>query len=565
MNDNKPQDAKILIVDDNPTNLEILSNYLIQSGYAVFVKKSGLKALESLEMHRPDIILLDVVMPEIDGFETCRRLKENDLTKDIPVIFMTALSDIDDKVRGLQLGAVDYITKPFHQEEVLERVNTHLTIKNLQQKLQKKNTELQSALDRERRIISDLRLSLSLALPHELRTPLTVILGFSSFLTTLEKLPTPEQIVQYGNNIYHNSLRLYRLIENALIYANLKLLKYTSGDKRPVLSDTTDNIARMVYSIAQPKASDAGREQDLMLNVENAAIQVNPTHFEKIFTELLDNAFKNSQPGTPVNLKAFVKDQSWVLHISDEGRGMSKEQIENIGAFIQFDRASHEQQGLGLGLTIAYLLTSLESGKLSIDSKPQHGTTVSLMFHCEGGAFSHPAEQKDCWLEMPLPERPMFRDPKGSIEREILGYITAHDAALSSVPEDEKNSYTLLSIDHTWINGDALRKLLEPLGFDLIEAFDEFDGIRKIIKNPPDIIFWDASNAEQQAFELVQQIRRSIMKGQAKIVVLTDNTHETELLHKLKGYCDDVWRKPVSAQTIFEKFPQLLRLQWVYK
>ena len=549
----EPQGAKILIVDDNPTNLEVLSNYLSRSGYMVFVKKNGLKALESLPVNLPDIILLDVVMPEIDGFETCRRLKENDVTKDIPVIFMTALSETQDKLRGFNLGAVDYITKPFQQEEVLERVKTHLTIRTLQKELQQKNNELQNALERERKMMSDLRLSLSLALPHELRTPLTVILGFSSFLTKREKLPTPEQIVQYGNSIYHSSLRLYRLIENTLIYANLKLLKYTSREKTLAQPETTSNITRILRSVALPKAHEAKREQDLVMQVENAAVKVNPTHFEKILTEVLDNAFKNSKPGTPVIVKASVSDTLWILSISDKGRGMSEEQIADVGAFIQFDRSTHEQQGLGLGLTIAHLLTGLENGIFSIKSEVQQGTTVSLAFNCEQFPSVHLQEHEHCWIEMPLPDRPMLRSTEGSREREIQGY------AAKQAP------CKILIIDHHWVNGEILGQLLVPLGFELIEAFDEFDGISKIVKYSPDIIFWDASNAERQAVELIREIRRSVTQKPAKIIALTDNAHDEESLYKLKGYCDALWQKPVNIHTIFDKLAQLLCLQWIYK
>ncbi|MCP4398981.1 MAG: response regulator [bacterium] len=560
------QGTKILIVDDSPTNLEILSNYLARAGYEIFVKKDGIRALESLEKNHPDIILLDIVMPEIDGFETCRRLKENDVTKDIPIIFMTALSETQDKIKGFKLGAVDYITKPFQKEEVLERVNTHLTIQRLQKELRQKNTELQNALERERKMTSDLRLSLSLALPHELRTPLTAILGFSSFLTKQEKLPEPAQIAQYGNSIYRSSLRLHRLVENTLIYANLKLLKYTARVKTLVQSDTTSNITRMIYSLALPKASEARRERDLVIQVENAAVQVSPTHFEKILTEVLDNAFKNSATGTPVEIKASVNNSLWSLSISDKGCGMSEEQIATVGAFMQFDREKREQQGLGLGLTIAHLLTQLEGGMLSIESELRQGTTVSMVFNCDNASAFHTAEQEKCWIEIPLPDRPMFRSAHDAPEREIQGYITSHGVSSSDLSGDANiPPYTILSIDQSWVNGEALGQLLVPLGFTLIEAFDEFDGVNKIVTHSPNIILWDASRTKQQAFELVRQIRRSVSKAPARIVVLTDKDHDEESLRKLENCCDDIWQKPVAVQTVFERLARLLQLQWVYK
>lgn len=136
----------ILIVDDTPTNLSILFDLLSYSGFKVFVAEDGEDALDRVEYCLPDLILLDVLMPGINGFETCRRLKANELTKDIPIIFMTALSDPEDKVMGLNLGAVDYITKPFQHEEVLARVSIHLNLRNLTKKLQEQNVTLQQEI-----------------------------------------------------------------------------------------------------------------------------------------------------------------------------------------------------------------------------------------------------------------------------------------------------------------------------------------------------------------------------------------------------------------------------------
>ena len=151
MNDVEQGKAGLLLVDDTPTNLEILVDFFAEAGFEVYVATSGEHALKQVNDVHPDIILLDVMMPGIDGFETCRRLKASLETKDIPVIFMTALSDTVDKVKGLTVGAVDYVTKPLQQEEVLARVNTHLTIRRLQQSLEEKNQSLQQEIVERKR------------------------------------------------------------------------------------------------------------------------------------------------------------------------------------------------------------------------------------------------------------------------------------------------------------------------------------------------------------------------------------------------------------------------------
>ncbi len=139
--------ATILIVDDNPTNLDILFTALRQANFKVLVAKNGENAIHRAELGQPDVILLDIIMPGLDGFETCRRLKNKAETKDIPVIFLSALADTVDKVEGLKIGAVDYVTKPFQQSEILARLETHLTIRNLQKSLLKKNERLQQEIN----------------------------------------------------------------------------------------------------------------------------------------------------------------------------------------------------------------------------------------------------------------------------------------------------------------------------------------------------------------------------------------------------------------------------------
>jgi len=147
----------ILIVDDTPTNLDILFDFLANFGFKVLFAEDGESALENVKYALPDLILLDVIMPGIDGFETCRRLKDSERTQSIPIIFMTALTETTDKLKGLSLGAVDYITKPLQHEEVLARVNIHLSLQNLNKKLQRQNVRLQEEIQQRKQIEEQLR------------------------------------------------------------------------------------------------------------------------------------------------------------------------------------------------------------------------------------------------------------------------------------------------------------------------------------------------------------------------------------------------------------------------
>ncbi len=151
------QHATILLVDDTPANLGVLFDYLSQRGFTVKVVQSGESALDFMQTDKPDIILLDIIMPGMDGFEACRRLKETDDTRDIPVIFMSALSETVDKVKGFEVGGVDYISKPFQVEEVLARVTMHVTLQNLQRNCQEKNIQLQQEINQRQQAEDQLR------------------------------------------------------------------------------------------------------------------------------------------------------------------------------------------------------------------------------------------------------------------------------------------------------------------------------------------------------------------------------------------------------------------------
>ena len=368
----------LLVIDDTPENLTVLRKCLAENNYRVAVARNGKDALERVKRIGPDLILLDVLMPGIDGFEVCRQLKQNDMTRAIPVIFMTALDTDKDKIKGFEAGAEDYVTKPLNNKEVLARVHTHVTLYKVQQELRTRNAELQSALKRERRMLEDLRVNVSLALPHELNTPLTGILGYCEILR--KKLPESHEVTGYVSGIYHGGLRLHRLIKNSLLYARLRILNYLPEQEGVEKREAYLPIKQHIERIALQKAQDLHRGPDLLLDLQEIDLHISPENLEKILDEVLDNAFKFSKTGAQVRVMTTREGDRGVLTVSDRGRGMTKEQISRIEAYTQFDRAQYEQQGLGLGGIIASLLTLWEGGELSIASEPQRGTTVTIRF-----------------------------------------------------------------------------------------------------------------------------------------------------------------------------------------
>lgn len=230
----------------------------------------------------------------------------------------------------------------------------------------------------------ELRLNLSLALPHELRTPLNAILGFSQYLMsqTPQELHHSDAIFHIYSSIYESALRMHHLVENYLLYAKLQMM--VNGPETATCEHWQQhedvNTMHLLHCTARIYAERAGRKEDVHLELDHATLRISRQCLQKILEELLDNAFKFSEPGTTVAITTTITDQEWSLRIADQGRGMSPEQIEQIGAYMQFERLQYAQQGAGLGLAIVQLLVQLRGGNLAIESVPQQGTTVTISF-----------------------------------------------------------------------------------------------------------------------------------------------------------------------------------------
>jgi len=236
LSDIKFEEHAILIVDDNPTNLGVISDYLKDYGFRILTARTGKTALKRVKYAPPDIILLDVMMPGMDGFATCQRLKADEKTSDIPVIFMTALAGEEDKVKGFRVGAVDYVTKPLHHDEVLARITTHLRIQNLTRKLQEKNTRLheistelektneallKKAEEAKEKAQELIRINASKdkifsVVAHKLQGPFQSLLSLSETLAEKPDGLNVDDIRDIGENINNSVKNIYNLLDNML-------------------------------------------------------------------------------------------------------------------------------------------------------------------------------------------------------------------------------------------------------------------------------------------------------------------------------------------------------------
>lgn len=358
---------KILVIEDEAAVRENLIDLLDAEDFDAIAAENGRIGIQRAIEEIPDLIVCDVMMPEIDGYGVLSELRKNQATATIPFIFLTAKADKADTRKGMELGADDYLTKPFSREELLCAIATRLE----KQAANQLNTQQK---------LEELRNSIALSLPHELRTPLNGILGYSQFLLDeLDELDKSE-IQEMLLGIQSSTKRLHRLVQNYLLYAELEMAVHQPKRMEFLRQDSISPAKSVIVSSTVEKAKQLEREADLELQIDDAILDISEVHLHKIVEELVDNACKYSQSGSPISVKGQVSGtSSYTLTVNDKGRGMTRDQIANHGAYMQFERKLYEQQGSGLGIAIAKRLTELHGGKLIVESIPNEETTVLVV------------------------------------------------------------------------------------------------------------------------------------------------------------------------------------------
>jgi signal transduction histidine kinase len=358
MNSEVSRKTSVLIVDDNPTNLALLFNYLKSSGFETLIAEDGEGAIRKADFAGPDIILLDIMMPGIDGFETCRRLKEKDATKDIPIIFMTALSETLDKVKGFGAGAVDYITKPFQQEEVLLRLTTHLTI----QQQKKELAELNAVKDKFFSIIS-----------HDMRNIFFYLMGSSDLLAIKAADFNYTKIDKDIQNIKASLQNAHRLMENLL---NWSLVRTQSAELKPENVDLYVIASRNIELFLQ-NAKEKGIHLAHTVKA-GTIVHANPDMADTILRNLVSNAIKFTGTGGEVKVSAVPSEKNNFVEVAvtDTGSGISAENIQKLFRIDQKYRkdGTAGERGTGLGLILCKELVEKNKGHIWVESEIEKGT-----------------------------------------------------------------------------------------------------------------------------------------------------------------------------------------------
>jgi two-component system, sensor histidine kinase and response regulator len=345
----------VLIVDDTPDNVKVLRALLYNAGFHVLIAEDGNEGIQVVEYAMPDLILLDIMMSNMNGFEVCQYLKSQQKTKDIPIIFMTALTEVVNKLKGFKLGAADYITKPFHQEEVLARVKAHITLRKQQQQLQKRNLELDAFAH---------------TVAHDLKNPLGAIINLSSLF--LEQYPVNTPLDAKG-------IKNIEFIEKGARkgLSTIKALLMLSGvSRQPNLAIKPLDMTKIVESVIEDRLISLKQNYQGQIDLPDSwpVARGYAPWIEEIWFNYLSNGLKyGGQPPT-MTLGAEQQNNNMIrFWVKDNGKGLSSQNIARL--FTPFTRLHQKRvEGHGLGLSIVQQIVEKLGGQAGVESEVGQGS-----------------------------------------------------------------------------------------------------------------------------------------------------------------------------------------------
>ncbi len=372
----------LLIVDDLPKNIQILGRLLASADRNIAYALNGEDALRLLSENQFDLILLDIMMPGLNGFEVCEAIKQNPQTAEIPIIFLTARSEIDSIIKGFEVGAQDYITKPFNASELSARVKTQLELVNqrkqlidLNHNLENKVAERTVQLEQANRQLANLEKAKSEFLgiiSHELRTPLNGIIGITQLLSMTSIDPEQKEYLQFLSDA---SKRLMRFSEIALLITSLQ----AKNQKVDLFHVSVKNMAEMAID----EMRNVIEEKDLQVVIEETQpglmINVDSELIQKSLAILIENAAYHLAAKGKIVIRTRVEDQFVYIDVCDNGKGFAPELLEQLNQFVLQDNIV-AKEGLGLSLAAVKLILEAHSGSVAVSNNQDGGACVSLIF-----------------------------------------------------------------------------------------------------------------------------------------------------------------------------------------
>ncbi len=531
-----PTDIKtstILLVDDNQTNLGVLVDYLKEYDFNLTTARNGTQGLKRAQMLKPDLILLDVMMPDINGFEVCRQLKAKETTQDIPVIFMTALSDPEDKARGFEVGGIDYVVKPIYQQELVARVLTHLQLQQQRRTLMQQALDLKEAKDKAE-LANQAKSAFLASMSHELRTPLNGVLGYAQIL---QSRPDLDRNVREGLEVIQQSgTHLLTLINDILDLSKIeagKLELYLAEMHLPIFME---GIIGLIKLKANQKDITFVYEGDKALP---NGISTDEKRLRQILLNLLGNAIKFTDQGQ-VTLRVGYRQSEGekqiptgilCFEVEDSGAGMTAEQVEKIfKPFEQVGDKTRQAAGTGLGLAIAKQFVALMGSEIQVESKVGVGSRF--------------------WFEIEVPVVAGQAKVPSNIRAGINGYKGAQKSIL--VVDDQKDSRQMLV------------EMLTALDFEIFEAEDGQEAVQVAGGQEPDLILMDLIMPIKTGFEAVEEIRQMPKLKTQPIIAVSASIFAEDQARSYEAGCDAFLPKPVEEDKLLLLLEQYLQIEWRY-
>jgi len=356
----------ILLIENDDDSVSLISSILLSEEYSLDIAHNILRGYQQTLKKLPDLIICSRDIYENDNPDVLNQLRNETYVSTIPFIFITE-NRTTKKKSEISTGFDFYIKKPFTKNELIKIIDASLAkYRIVQKKSEQKLNELIG--------------SISFSLPHEFFTPLNGILGFSEILVKeFDKLSKTE-IMEMLSYINKDAVRLKKLTENFLTFAQLELIGKDAEKLESLRKSYFINPKEIITITAKKISQNYLREEDLILEMEDVFVRISEGYIKKVMSEIIDNAFKFSKKETNVIVSIMKNETSVMISISDDGMGMSPEHISSIGAYMQFNRKLHDQQGSGLGLIIAKKITELHGGEFIIESSLQEGTKINLIF-----------------------------------------------------------------------------------------------------------------------------------------------------------------------------------------
>jgi signal transduction histidine kinase len=391
----------ILVADDTPVNLTLVANVLRGKGYRVRAVPSGALALKAAEAEVPDLVMLDIMMPGMDGFEVCRRLKENERLRGVPVIFLSALSETLDKVKAFSVGGVDYVTKPFQVEELEARVGTHITLRRLQRQLESRSLDLQESYARLLNL-EEVRRKLTQMIVHDLRSPITAALHNAAFVRTEGGLQGELALA------IEDVLKSFRVLNRM----TLDMLDVAASEQRalPLRLERLSLRGLFDEAVAGVRGSARKVQDEILVDVaEELTVMADRELLRRVVENILDNAFKYAPAASELRIEASLTgDGQYAIKIRDQGPGIpsaDRERIFEPYARLDRDSSQHARASRGLGLAFCRLAVEAHRGRIWVEDNEPAGCTFVLKLPVDPPSSAAPAA--------PAPERAPPRTASG--------------------------------------------------------------------------------------------------------------------------------------------------------